>query len=139
MLSRKRRASDAVAVAHERVRELTRTALHVAPSPSYLDRRVAPSERNAPLISERQREVVVKYVNEVRLIRRIYSPSTRGPPPIPRIGPDRARTPPTLISAVRAASPCALIIPPPFLARVVAARGGFRAVRADGHARVQLL
>ena len=45
MLSRKRRASDAVAVAHERVRELTRTALHVAPSPSYLDRRVTACER----------------------------------------------------------------------------------------------
>jgi hypothetical protein len=78
MLSRKRRASDAVAVAHERVRELTRTALHVAPSPSYLDRRVAPSERNAPLISERQREVVVKYVNEVRISPLFYCLTTWG-------------------------------------------------------------
>ena len=93
LLSRKRRASDAVAVAHERVRELTRTALHVAPSPSYLDRPRAAAERSVPLISERQREVVVKYVNEVRISPLFYcltawgarrnSPFRRNAPPNP--------------------------------------------------------
>ena len=46
-----------------RLRALSAAARENAPDPHYLDRTCS---RDAPLITERQREKVVKYINEVR-------------------------------------------------------------------------
>jgi len=56
------RKENPVAKAHERLRELSASAAQTAPSGSYLDSAASGSR---PLISERQREKVVKYVNEL--------------------------------------------------------------------------
>lgn len=60
MSSGKRRAADPE-TALERIQALSDAARHIAPNPCYLDRQGAAGT----LMTERQREVVVKYINEL--------------------------------------------------------------------------
>merc|ERR1719171_2245252 len=62
--SRKRRVSD-TAYARRKLDELCEAAAANAPDPTYLDRGEPSSAAGYPVISERQREKVVKYINEL--------------------------------------------------------------------------
>ena len=65
-VGRKRRATDRD-YAYRVLRELSEAAEDSAVDPSYLSRNQGCSSSSVvPVISERQREKVVKYINEVR-------------------------------------------------------------------------
>ena len=98
---RKRRATE-TADALERIRELVLLARHNAPEPSYLDRPLQQSSAcaPAPVLSERQREKVVRYINEVCL----RSPRPHSPLPVVATGG-------ALLHSRRRMHPCAPCIP----------------------------
>ena len=109
--SRKRRATDA-ANALERVRELALVAAQNAPEPSYLDRPHKSSASAQPLITERQREKVVKYINEVRLRASPACPRAASAPghpapaiPAPPAAGSPHNTPPESLSPPRLPAP----------------------------------
>lgn len=98
---RKRRAPD-TADALQRVQELAYAASLNSPEAKYLDKlqpasgSAQPSQPSHPLLTIRQREKVVKYINEVRH-------RCRAPPPAPRraLTTAPARTPHKLLPQTR--------------------------------------